>query len=82
MQGLLRKEIAKGRQAYIVYPLIEESAKLDLKHLEDGYHSTAATFPECHLSIVHGKMKAKEKASEMARFVKTRNPHYGCHNGD
>lgn len=68
--GFLRKEIEKGRQAYIVYPLIEESAKLDLKHLEDGYESVSRAFPEYHISIVHGKMKPKDKDFEMQRFVK------------
>jgi ATP-dependent DNA helicase RecG len=68
--GFLRKEIEKGRQAYIVYPLIEESAKLDLKHLEDGYESVSRAFPDYHISIVHGRMKARDKDFEMQRFVK------------
>ncbi|MDN5204417.1 ATP-dependent DNA helicase RecG [Fulvivirgaceae bacterium BMA10] len=66
----LRKQIGLGRQVYIVYPLIEESAKMDLKHLEDGYESISRAFSEFHLSIVHGKMKADAKEYEMERFVK------------
>jgi ATP-dependent DNA helicase RecG len=68
--GFLRKEIEKGRQAYIVYPLIEESATLDLKHLEDGFESVSRAFPNYHISIVHGRMKPKDKEFEMQRFVK------------
>jgi len=64
----LRHEIAKGRQVYIVYPLIEESEQLDHKNLMDGYESISRAFPECALSIVHGKMKAADKAFEMDRF--------------
>lgn len=66
--GFLRTEIAKGRQVYMVYPLIEESEKLDFKNLMDGYESIARAFPTCALSIVHGKMKAKDKEFEMQRF--------------
>jgi ATP-dependent DNA helicase RecG len=68
--GFLRDEIAKGRQVYMVYPLIEESEKLDLKDLMDGYESVARAFPDVPLSILHGKMKPKDKDFEMARFVK------------
>lgn len=68
--GFLRKEIALGRQVYIVYPLIEESEKMDFKNLMDGYESIARAFPDCALSIVHGKMKAKDKDFEMMRFKK------------
>lgn len=64
----LRHEIAKGRQVYIVYPLIEESEQLDHKNLMDGYESISRAFPDCALSIVHGKMKAADKAFEMDRF--------------
>ena len=70
LNGFLRKEIEKGRQVYVVYPLIEESEKLDLKDLMDGYESIARAFPEFPISIVHGKMKAADKDFEMARFVK------------
>ncbi|SDK79558.1 ATP-dependent DNA helicase RecG [Catalinimonas alkaloidigena] len=68
--GFLKNEIEKGRQAYIVYPLIEESETLDYKDLMDGYESVSRYFPDYPLSIVHGKMKAREKDYEMARFVK------------
>lgn len=66
----LKNQIKEGRQVYIVYPLIEESEKLDLKHLMDGYESTCRAFPEIAISIVHGKMKAEAKDYEMNRFVK------------
>ena len=66
----LKDQIKEGRQVYIVYPLIEESEKLDLKHLMDGYESVCRAFPEVAISIVHGKMKAEAKDFEMARFVK------------
>lgn len=67
----MRTEIAKGRQIYVVYPLIEESEKLDLKDLMDGYESISRAFPlpQYRLSIVHGKMKAEEKQYEMNRFI-------------
>jgi ATP-dependent DNA helicase RecG len=70
--GFLEKEIAKGRQVYIVYPLIKESEKLDLINLEEGYQSIIKSFPmpKYHVSIVHGKMKASDKEFEMQRFVK------------
>lgn len=70
MFGFVEKEIEKGRQAYIVYPLIEESATLDYKDLEDGYESISRRFPTYNLSIVHGRMKAEDKEAEMQRFVK------------
>jgi len=67
----LKEEIAKGRQAYIVYPLIEESKTLDYKDLMDGYESIVREFPlpEYQVSIVHGKMKPANKEFEMQRFV-------------
>jgi ATP-dependent DNA helicase RecG len=68
--GFLRTQIAAGRQVYVVYPLIEESEKLDLKHLMDGYESISRAFPEVAVSIVHGQMKPEAKEFEMARFVK------------
>lgn len=70
--GFLRDEIEKGRQVYIVYPLIEESETLDLKHLMDGYESLSRAFPKpkYQISIVHGKMRAADKDFEMQRFVK------------
>ncbi|PZD79443.1 ATP-dependent DNA helicase RecG [Mesonia sp. K7] len=68
----IKDEIKKGRQVYIVYPLIQESEKLDYKDLMDGYESIAREFPtpEYQISIVHGKMKAADKDYEMNRFVK------------
>ncbi|MEL1244416.1 ATP-dependent DNA helicase RecG [Flavobacterium sp. DGU11] len=67
----LKDEIAKGRQIYIVYPLIQESEKMDYKDLMDGYESISRDFPlpQYSVSIVHGKMKPAEKDSEMARFA-------------
>jgi len=70
VNGFLKTQIDAGRQVYIVYPLIEESEKLDLKHLMDGYESMARAFPEIPISILHGKMKSEAKDYEMARFVK------------
>jgi ATP-dependent DNA helicase RecG len=66
----LREQMQAGRQVYIVYPLIEESEKLDLKHLMDGYESVARAFPDIAVSIIHGKMKTEAKDFEMARFLK------------
>jgi len=66
----LKDQIAAGRQVYIVYPLIDESEKLDLKHLMDGYESICRAFPQEAVSIVHGKMKSEAKDFEMRRFVK------------
>ena len=70
--GFMKEEIAKGRQVYIVYPLIEESATLDYKNLQDGYESVCRAFPlpDYAISIVHGKMKPADKEFEMQRFVK------------
>lgn len=65
----IRLQIRQGRQAYIVFPLIEESEKSDLKNLEDGYELFCQVFPEFKLSKVHGRMKPKDKEAEMARFV-------------
>ena len=66
----LKEQIAAGRQVYIVYPLIEESEKLDLKHLMDGYESICRAFPDQGISIVHGRMKPEAKDFEMKRFIK------------
>lgn len=68
----IRDEITKGRQVYVVYPLIEESEKLDYKDLQDGYESIVREFPlpDYKVSIVHGKMKPEDKDWEMDRFVK------------
>ncbi len=70
--GFMRKQIKEGRQIYVVYPLIQESEKLDLKDLTDGYESICREFPppEYAVSIVHGKMKPADKDFEMQRFVK------------
>ena len=68
--GFLKDEIVKGRQIYIVYPLIEESEKMDLKDLMDGYESIARAFPDVPVSILHGKMKSQDKDYEMGRFVR------------
>ncbi len=68
--GFIRKEIEKGRQVYLVYPLIEESEKSDLKNLMDGYESICRAFPEFPIGILHGNMKSADKEYEMARFVK------------
>ena len=67
-QGI-RQQINEGRQVYIVFPLIQESEKSDLKNLEEGYAALLDVFPEFRLSKVHGKMKSKEKEAEMQKFV-------------
>ncbi len=70
--GFLKSQIKLGRQIYIVYPLIQESEKLDLKDLQDGYESISREFPlpDYAVSIVHGKMKSANKDYEMQRFIK------------
>lgn len=68
--GFIRHQIEEGRQVYIVYPLIEESANFDYKDLMDGYESISRAFPNTPLSIVHGKMKPKDKDFEMSRFIR------------
>ena len=65
----IRQQINEGRQIYIVFPLIEESEKSDLKNLEDGFEVLRQAFPEFRLSKVHGRMKPKDKEDEMQRFV-------------
>ena len=72
MFGFMKQEIAKGRQIYVVYRLIQESEKLDLKNLEDGAMVMSYEFPtpDYQISIVHGKLKAAEKDYEMQRFVR------------
>jgi ATP-dependent DNA helicase RecG len=70
VNGFIKAQIEQGRQVYIVYSLIEESEKLDLKHLMDGYESISRAFPEVPISIVHGQMKAEAKDFEMKRFIK------------
>jgi ATP-dependent DNA helicase RecG len=70
--GFMKQKIKEGRQVYVVYPLIQESESLDLKHLMDGYESIVRDFPlpEYAVSIVHGKMRPADKDFEMQRFVK------------
>lgn len=65
----VHKQIAEGRQVYIVYPLIKESEKIDLKNLEEGYLHVCEEFPECQVCKVHGKMKPAEKDAQMQLFV-------------
>ena len=65
----VRKQIEEGRQVYIVYPLIKESEKIDLKNLEEGYLHVCEAFPDCKVCKVHGKMKPAEKDREMQLFV-------------
>jgi len=69
---LIKEEIALGRQIYIVYPLIQESETMDYKNLMEGYEAISRTFPrpEYQISIVHGQMKADDKAFEMEQFAK------------
>ena len=66
----IRKQVAQGRQIYIVFPLIKESEKTDLQSLETGFENLKQVFPNFKMSKVHGKMKPKEKEEEMNRFVK------------
>lgn len=66
----IRQQIHQGRQVYIVFPLIKESEKTDLKNLEAGYEALKDIFPEFRMSKIHGQMKSKEKEEEMQRFVK------------
>lgn len=66
----IRRQINMGRQVYIVFPLIKESEKSDLKNLEEGFETLKEAFPEFQLSKVHGKMKPAEKEAEMELFVK------------
>ena len=66
----IRRQINLGRQVYIVFPLIKESEKMDLKNLEEGFETLKQAFPEFKLSKIHGKMKSAEKEEEMEHFVK------------
>ena len=66
----IRRQINLGRQVYIVFPLIKENEKIDLKNLEEGYETLKQAFPEFHLSKIHGRMKSAEKEAEMEQFVK------------
>ncbi len=70
--SFMKKQIAEGRQIYVVYPLIKESEKLDLIYLQEGYESLLRDFPEpdYRICVVHGQMKAEDKEFEMQRFIK------------
>jgi ATP-dependent DNA helicase RecG len=68
LNQFLRDQLNLGRQIYCVYPLIDESEKLDLKHLMDGYESIVRAFPDVPIGIIHGKMKSDAKRYEMKRF--------------
>jgi len=72
VQGFMREEIAKGRQVYVVYPMIEETETMDLQNLMSGFEALSRDFPipEYQISIVHGRMKAGDKGFEMQRFVR------------
>lgn len=65
----IRSQIDAGRQVYVVYPLIQENEKLDLQDLENGFNALCETFPDYRISMVHGKMKARDKDLQMQRFV-------------
>jgi len=69
LNGFINKQIEAGRQIYIVYPLIQESEKIDLRNLEEGYQHMCETFPQYKISMVHGKMKSAEKEAQMQKFV-------------
>lgn len=65
----IRQQINMGRQVYVVYPLVKESEKMDLKNVQDGYTHLSQVFPDLKISMVHGKMKPKEKDAEMQKFI-------------
>jgi ATP-dependent DNA helicase RecG len=69
LNGFLRDEILKGRQVYVVYPLIDESEKLDFKNLTEGFDYMKKAFPECEVVMVHGRMKPAEKDAAMHTFA-------------
>jgi ATP-dependent DNA helicase RecG len=64
----IRQQIDAGRQVYVVYPLIQENEKLDLQDLQNGFNTLCETFPEYNISMVHGRMRAKDKDEQMQRF--------------
>jgi len=70
LNGFIAKQVEAGRQIYIVYPLIQESEKIDLQNLESGFEYISETFPNYNISMVHGKLKAKEKEFQMQKFVR------------
>ena len=71
LNGFMQREIAKGRQVYVVFPLIDESEKLDLKNLQDGYEQLLRDFPrpQYEIAVVHGRMSSEDKEGEMQRFA-------------
>ncbi|MDD4971542.1 MAG: ATP-dependent DNA helicase RecG [Paludibacter sp.] len=69
LNGFIAKQVEAGRQIYIVYPLIQESEKVDLQNLESGFEYISETFPKYKVSMVHGKLKAKEKDFQMQKFI-------------
>ena len=81
--AFIKEQIQEGRQVYVVYPLIQESEKLDYKDLMDGYESITRSFPppQYQVSILHGQMKSEDKAYEMERFAEGKNTDYGRHDG-
>ena len=70
MNGFVKQQIELGRQIYIVYPLIQESEKMDFRNLEEGFEHAKSAFPEYKISMVHGKMRTAEKDREMEKFVR------------
>ena len=69
LEQLIRREVAAGHQAYVVYPLIKESEKTDLRDLEQGFETLCATFPDLRIGTLHGKMKDQDKADIMQMFI-------------
>lgn len=69
LNRFIKEEIAKGRQVYVVYPLIEESEKIDIKNLTEGFEYMSKAFPDCKVCMVHGRLKAAEKEAAMQQFV-------------
>lgn len=69
LYAFIHKQIAEGRQIYVVYPLVKESEKMDLRNAEEGYNQMMEAFPECEVVMVHGQMKVQRKDEMMERFV-------------
>ncbi|MBQ2540958.1 MAG: ATP-dependent DNA helicase RecG [Paludibacteraceae bacterium] len=69
INSFIRQQVDAGRQIYVVFPLIQENEKLDLRDLENGYNALCETFPDYPISMVHGKMRAKDKDLQMQRFA-------------
>ena len=76
---IIRKELQSGRQVYIVYPLIQENEKLDLKNVEDGFQYARETFSDFNVGLVHGKMKPADKDRQMQLFATGKNTNTRCH---